>query len=283
MLMNYHELTMNEARDSPARRKQFLLICVVMAGAMMYSIITAGGFTPVEFTEGNFPGGEYVYKFSKRDYAAANGLARSIGRDLDLNPRKLADVIYNIYLDHPGVVTGGRQQRFAAGLLVKKGDNAKLKSELMAKNDFVVPFTEEEFWELAARELWPKIKYEATSLPKTKAAIVQFPFTDGFVSSLILTWKIIPAFHKYVQENSSPDTPVIVISTCSVPDQMCTHYAPLSKVKPFLLGKKGTKEYAETLAPEKLIDFTIVGATLRRIVPFYGYFEALFSGGHDEL
>lgn len=66
MLMNYHELTMNEPRDSPARRKQFLVICTVMGGMFLHSIMTAGAFNSIDIKEGIFPGGTFVYKFAKR-------------------------------------------------------------------------------------------------------------------------------------------------------------------------------------------------------------------------
>lgn len=57
---------MNEARDSPARRKQFLVICTVMAGMFAHSIMTAGAFNSIDIKEGIFPGGFFVYKFAKR-------------------------------------------------------------------------------------------------------------------------------------------------------------------------------------------------------------------------
>jgi hypothetical protein len=52
MLMNYHEMTMNEPRDSPARKQQYLVICTIMAGAFVYSVLQAGGLVPVDVTQG---------------------------------------------------------------------------------------------------------------------------------------------------------------------------------------------------------------------------------------
>jgi hypothetical protein len=279
MMMNYHELTMSEPRDSPHRRRQFLVICTVMASAMTYSILTAGGLSSVEISVGEFPGGEFIFKHTKRDYAAANGMARSIGEDLDLKPKQLADVVYSVYLDHPGVIKGGREQRFAAGLLVRSGQDAKGKNTLLAKNKFLVPFTEAEFWDLNAEELFTKIKYEVKVLPKTRAAVAQFPFTDGFVSALIQSWKIIPAFHAYVEANGDKGITPIVISTCSNEEQMCTHYAPLSNGKPFLLGQKDSKTYAKTLEPLKLVDFEAAAHYFKKMFsPYYKFLQRFVAG-----
>lgn len=284
VLMNYHELTMNEARDSPQRRKQFLVICAVMASTFVYAVLTAGGLSPVNITEGEFPGGDFIFRQTKRDYAASNGLARSIGTDLGLKPKHFADVIYNVYLDNPAVVTGGRQQRFAAGLLVAKHqgeiDTHNYKRKLLAMNEQIIPATEEEFWDLSASDLWPRLKYEQKSLPKTKAAVLQFPFTDGFVSALILSHKVIPALHNYVKEKyPEKDIPVVVVTTCSTTDDMCTHYVPLSNTKPFLLGNPEMKVYAETLEPPKLIRIS----ALKKLFPFVKYFEGIFGSKSDEL
>jgi hypothetical protein len=56
MILNYHEMTMNEPRDSPARRQQFKVICTIMAGMFIHSVITAGAFMTIHIKEGVFPG-----------------------------------------------------------------------------------------------------------------------------------------------------------------------------------------------------------------------------------
>jgi hypothetical protein len=66
MLLNYHEMTMTEDRDSPARKKQFLVICTVMAGVFVHSMLTSGAISKVDIKEGVFPGGTFVYKFTSR-------------------------------------------------------------------------------------------------------------------------------------------------------------------------------------------------------------------------
>ena len=66
MLLNYHEMTMDEPRDSPARRQQFQVICTIMAGMFIHSVITAGAFMTIHIQEGVFPGGEFMYRYDER-------------------------------------------------------------------------------------------------------------------------------------------------------------------------------------------------------------------------
>ena len=66
MLLNYHEMTLNEPRDSPARRQQFKVICTIMAGMFIHSVITAGAFMDIHIKEGVFPGGEFIYRYNQR-------------------------------------------------------------------------------------------------------------------------------------------------------------------------------------------------------------------------
>ena len=64
--MNYHEMTMNEPRNSPARRQQYLVICTIMAGVFVHAFITSGGISPIIIREHVFPGGDFVYRTSQR-------------------------------------------------------------------------------------------------------------------------------------------------------------------------------------------------------------------------
>ena len=247
-----------------------------MAVTFMYSFITSGGFSPIEIEDGEFPGGTFVFKRAKRDYAASMGLARFVGKEAGIKAKQHADVLYTFYLDDPRIVMGGRQQRFAAGLLATEGDEQI--NQLLSKNPEIQEFTEEEFIELSAAELWPKIKYEKESLPKTKAAVIQFPFTNGFISALMLTWRIIPALRHHVEQTNG-DIPAVVITTCSVDDQMCTHYAPLSTDGAFLLGQPECKEYATILGESDLFDFSQTIVFLKKVFPFVTYFS---SGSKSE-
>jgi hypothetical protein len=273
MLMNYHEMTMTEGRDSPARRKQFLIICTVMLGAFIHSLLTAGGISTVNIQEGIFPGGDLVYKFTSRDYAATGSLMESIGKDVGIKPKDFADTMYTVYLDEPSTVAG-RQQRFACGYLATDVEGKKIKKALLEKNDEKTAPTAEELYDLPARSLWPTLLYESQSLPSVKAAVVQFPFTNGFVSALVHSYKVIPALRAHVLA-ASPDhgsNPPVVISTCSSKEQMCTHYAPLVKSKKFLLGRPDSVAWIKSLPKEtSMIDWKGVKRMFHRIVPFAKY------------
>ena len=65
-MMNYHEMTMNEPRNSPARRQQYLVICTIMAGVFVHAVITSGGISSIDIRERVFPGGDFVYRLNQR-------------------------------------------------------------------------------------------------------------------------------------------------------------------------------------------------------------------------
>lgn len=266
MLMNYHEMTMSEARDSPQRRKQFLVICTVMASFLAHSVITSGGLSSVDIKEGIFPGGQFVYKSAGRDYAASQGLMRHIGKDLELKPREYPDLLYSLYLDNPWEV-GGRRQRFASGILVdNRGKD--MKKKLLDMNPSILAQQKgKDLSELPAFELWPATEYESTSLPSLDAAVANFPFTNGFVSALILSYKVIPALRKYAEENGEAGNVPVVLTTCSEKEQMCTHYAPLLRGNKFLLGKPESKEYVKSFEEEKWVDWNKAMKGLRKMFP----------------
>lgn len=201
MLLNYHELAIDESRDSPARRKQFLVICAVIVTFTLHSIFTSGLLLPVEVKQATFPGGEFIHKHSRRDYAASMSLLHHVAGDLKIKERHYEDIMYNVYLDDPLVIMG-RAQRFASGILLndstkttQQETNEERKSILMGKNQEITEPTPEEIKELPTYELWGKLKYHSHEFPQVKAAVVQFSFTNGFVSALIHSYKVCCAFY----------------------------------------------------------------------------------------
>ncbi|KAL7571772.1 hypothetical protein ACA910_002863 [Epithemia clementina (nom. ined.)] len=251
--MNYHELTIDEPRDSPARRQQFLVICTVMVAIFAHTIFQSDCLASVKIEETMFQGGTFVYKETKRDYAASASLEEYIGRrQLGLKTREFADKIYTIYLDDPRAL-GGRQQRFASGVLYKNNEvDEEQMNFLLSKNKDVVPPTSEELLDLGALELWPKLEYKVAELPSSRAASVQFTYTGGFVSAIVLSMRIIPALRQYVAQRQSESdneqcSPITVISTCSISEQVCTHYAPLTNGQEFLLGHPDHHAYLKEL------------------------------------
>lgn len=265
MLMNYHELTMNEARDSPGRRQQFLVICIVIAAAFFYSVTTAGGFSSVQFEEGFFPGGEFVYKTTGRDYAASLGFSERVRKEANITKRGSVDVIYSLYLDDPNLISG-RKMRFASGLMVTKPEHKDAKKKLLAKNRGLVPPSAFEVEDLPARKLFERLSYQTATLPRVPAVVVHFPYTDGFVSALVLSLKIIPALRAKVK--SSSDT-VTVLTTCSSQEMMCTHYGLTHKS--FLLGMPGLQAHLAEVgkAPFLGIHWSGISKMLEDYVPLY--------------
>jgi hypothetical protein len=204
MLMNYHELTMGQPRDTPSNRLQFRIICSVIVGAITYAVLTSGVLKPVIVTEGSFSGGEFVYKFTGRDYAASNSLVEAVARDAKVKERQYEKVLYTLFLDDP-LKVNGRRQRFASGILLNDQtpgllkDPAKeeeattndiRKAALMKMNEAIQAPTRNEIEDFAAHDLWPRLKYSTQKLPSVRAAVVQFTFTNGFVSALVHSYKV---------------------------------------------------------------------------------------------
>lgn len=187
MSLNYHELTMNEPRDSPARRKQHLVICTVMGVMFFTSGISAGLFHPMSIDKGEFPGGEFTHKFLTRDYAASSGTQRAIEADLDIEntdengwqaPSDSADLLFSVFLDNDGSIPGG-MTRFAAGIIT---DDKEKKRKLLDANSKAEEFTEKDY---------PKnVKYEVVHLPKVNAAVALHPTTGGIWSALLQQYKV---------------------------------------------------------------------------------------------
>jgi hypothetical protein len=279
MMMDYHQMTIDEPRDSPARKLQFRVTCVIMIVGFLFMTIPAGILSSIKINEGTFPGGTFVYKSTKRDYVASGGLELYVGENLMMNPKDFEDRIYTVYLDDLTKVKYGRAQRFASGFLSNNSkSDRKMEESLTSVNSSIEPLNRLELKTLPAEDLWPRIRYKKASLPKVKAAIVNFPSTHGFVSSLMFQFFISPALRRYATEKQltggrKKKASVAIITTCSIKNQMCTHYAPIEKAEPFLLGQLNSDEYAKTLPIEKKLDFQSV----------YDFVTGLITGKSQEL
>lgn len=97
--------------------------------------------------------------------------------------------MYSLFLDD-GVNMTGRSMRFACGILVdKKG--ADMKQTLLDMNPEIRELQEENTDEdPPALTVWKLTSYEEVSLPSVDAAVVQFPSTNGIVSSLVLQYRV---------------------------------------------------------------------------------------------
>lgn len=193
-MMNYHEMTMTEGRDSKAKRQQFMVITTVMAAALAYSAMTSGAFQPINPTNGVFPGGNYCYKHTSRDYAASMGLGRVVMKDLvGAKPGGVArneaeEIIYHVYLDDPARM-GGRRQRWMTGILVGNRQKDKVKQLQALNKDKQLP-TADELEDATAKEIFEMTPYEYVDLPSVDSLVLQFPNTHGFVSSLVQSYKV---------------------------------------------------------------------------------------------
>lgn len=251
---------MDEPRDSPQRKLQFRAVCAIMTILFFYMTVPAGLFHSVKISEGKFSGGTFIYKSAKRDYVASLGLEASVGEDLGLPRKEFEDKIYTIFLDDTWKVKSGRAHRFASGFLSRNNKPDRvLQDSLLAMNPSIQPPSRLELENLPADELWSRLRYKKHSLPATNAAIVYFPSTNGFVSSLMFTFRILPALRKYAAEKQlargKKVASVTIMTTCSIRDQMCTHYSPIDKSEPFLLGQPRTEEYVRNLPGSKPFDW----------------------------
>ncbi|KAL9189395.1 hypothetical protein ACHAXT_009070 [Thalassiosira profunda] len=249
-MMNYHEMTMNEPRDSPQRRKQFLVVSFIMVVIALHAGLTAGLLAPLDIETGTFPGGEFVYKLMVKDYAASTGTLRTVASDLGIVEEgsgnlilsegvelDTADLLYSMLLDDERLIPGG-QTRFAAGLLARGREGNKMKRQLLEVNGLIT----------GEGTHSKDIKYEVGKLPKAEAAVVQHPFTAGAWSAILQSYKILPKFKKYADRHGQAGESAIIIATCSAKQQMCTYYMPLSKHDKFYMGHPTTAKYAEQFA-----------------------------------
>jgi hypothetical protein len=178
---------MNEPRDSPARRKQHLIICTVMGVMFLHSGISAGLFHSMSIDKGEFPGGEFTHKFSTRDYAAASGISRNIEADLGIDnidergwqaPSDSADLLFSVFLDNDGSIPGG-MTRFASGIITEDAEKKRKLLETNSKAD-----------EMTKNEYHKNGKYNVFKLPKVNAAVALHPTTGGVWSALLQQYKV---------------------------------------------------------------------------------------------
>ena len=201
-MLNYHEMTMDEAKDSPQKKKQFAVTCTIMGGVIVYMLMTSGAFQAVAPIEGKFPGGNYVYKYTARDYASSGGLGRAIMEDLintkvareqEITPQyKLEEQIHHIYLENPSG-RGGSRQRYMSGLLIPRSNKDDDSLDLLlGLNDETKKgeFTKDELHKMSAIEVFQKLPYEEAVLPPVDALVLQFPWTGGISSMLVQSMKV---------------------------------------------------------------------------------------------
>jgi hypothetical protein len=116
-------------------------------------------------------------------------LIERISDDLFLRKKDHGDLLYSLFLDD-GVKMPGRSSRFACGILVDK-TGADMKKALLDKNKEIRELQEENLDDdPSALLLWKLLNYEEVSLPSVDAAVVQFPYTGGITSILLLQYRV---------------------------------------------------------------------------------------------
>eukprot|EP00536_Pseudo-nitzschia_multiseries_P017413 jgi/Psemu1/264271/estExt_Genewise1Plus.C_15390008 len=287
MLLNYHEMTMTENKDSPQRRLQFQVICGIMATCFVYSVYISGILLTIEPYETNFPGGIFCYKQLQRDYVASMGTGRRLQTEIlegfpeedeaegvSVKERKeiIEDKVYHVYLDNPEDV-GGAHMRWMTGVIVRSRiEEMSYCDPLFEKNSAIqrekelnkdTPDTEKK-----GSELFNEAIYESLILPEVDSLAIKFPFSNGFTSGLVLSYKIIPEMRALAAEKGVPGNAPVVISQCSVGKAECTHYVPLSRSSQFHGGRLPTEEYQKEIVSDSFNLFGTLKGGLRVVFPF---------------
>lgn len=291
MVLNYHELTMSESRDSPARRQQFLVICSIMASWFLYSLYISGLLVKIETVEMPFPGGNFCYKFVARDYVASLGLGRRIRKHVydllpedvyDENDKKLTNKekrniaeerVYHMYLDNPEII-GGAHTRWMTGVLVPDGiEKEKYCDPLFDHNPEIerqaLIHSDEPESDKKASDVFEQTVYKYVNLPSVNSLAVRFPFTNGFLSGLVFSYKIIPAMRILAEEKGEAGNVPVIISQCSEGDGYCTHYVPLVQGSDFLVGQPPMDKYLESIGEKSFELFEILKNGARRIKKYF--------------
>jgi len=291
MVLNYHELTMSESRDSPARRQQFLVICSIMASWFLYSLYISGLLVKIETVEMPFPGGNFCYKFVARDYVASLGLGRRIRKHVydllpedvyDDNDKKLTNKekrniaeerVYHMYLDNPEII-GGAYTRWMTGVLVPDGiEKEKYCDPLFDRNPEIerqaLIHSDEPESDKKASDVFEQTVYKYVNLPSVNSLAVRFPFTNGFLSGLVFSYKIIPAMRILAEEKGEAGNVPVIISQCSEGDGYCTHYVPLVQGSDFLVGQPPMDKYLESIGEKSFELFEILKNGARRIKKYF--------------
>jgi cobalamin biosynthesis protein CobT len=107
--------------------------------------------------------------------------------------KKVEGKLYHFYLDDPFEVTG-MHQRWMTGALVSDAEKAEFCDPLMMMNTSIERLAHKNrhiaLEETKAREAFEQTSYELVDLPSVDSLVLQFPFTNGFISALIFSYKV---------------------------------------------------------------------------------------------
>ena len=189
-----------------------------MASCFLYSLFISDILVTIEPFETPFPGGNFCYKQFNRDYVASMGLGRRIRKNvleafpkeddatkgISVNERKkmIEDKFYHVYLDNPEAV-GGAHMRWMSGVLASDAEEKMSYCDpLFDKNPGIAREAEthrdEPENEKKASDLFAQALYQSADLPSVKSLAIKFPFTNGFLSGLVFSYKVRPYIEYYI-------------------------------------------------------------------------------------
>jgi len=272
----------------------------------------SGILLTIEPFETPFPGGNFCFKHFQRDYVASMGVGRRLQSEvLESFPKEeqaegisvkdrenmIEERIYHVYLDNPEDV-GGAHTRWMSGALTNDQEKSSYCDPLFEKNPEIEREKERNndtpAKEKNGSEAYAEAIYQSIELPEVNSLAIKFPFSNGFSSGLVFSYKvriekkyfltqvchslqiqpltffihvqIIPEMRALAAEKGEPGNPVVVISQCNVGKAECTHYIPLSKGSVFHAGLSPTEEYQKGI--DDTFDFIgMLKGGLRIIVP----------------
>lgn len=250
------------------RMKQLIVITIFGIAFLTYHLYDAGAFHDVHVTQGVFTTSStaFVYKTIARDYLTSAGSMRSLSDDLLLQDYEFTkNQIYTIFLDNTKVIPTN-YKRFIVGtivendddprmlLLSKNNDNDDDTSTVSNTNVYAEYKNDDDDKDGRSQRFWNSVNYNIGIIPeKTSVAKVSFRFTDGFISSMIHSYKVIPKIVEYMKKEKNIVDPIIIY-TCNSDEAMCTFYSPLENMSQFHLNELDTNEYASKLIKEKKME-----------------------------
>uniref|UniRef100_A0A7S1BMS7 Uncharacterized protein n=1 Tax=Corethron hystrix TaxID=216773 RepID=A0A7S1BMS7_9STRA len=214
---SYHELSHQDPSMKSKKNERGLNIILGVWTAVGVFFLYQGGLLENPTPRiGEFPGGEFVFKSDSRDYAASGGACRALEDLLKSTSEECIDpisnepskywdhTIYIFYHDDPKKLPWKMMPRYSVGALLRPKQK-HLKEKIVAIDD----------------------TYESVTVPKGKAAIIQFPHTDGLTSLLLFPYKVLSPLLKFANENRKGEDRDYgaIITTCDKEKSICTHYA----------------------------------------------------------
>jgi len=272
-MLSSHEMEAMNPTSPKERMKQLIVISICGIAMLSYHLYDAGAFHDVHITQDVFTisSTAFIYKTIARDYLTSAGTMRSLSDDLLLQDYEFRkNQIYTIFLDNTKLIPTNYKRSIVGTIVEKNNDDRRML--LLSKNDdnanddtsasassdsnvYAEYKNDDDDKDGRSERFWNSINYNIGIIPeKTNVLKVSFRFTNGFLSSMIHFWKVVPKIVEYIKKEKNIVEPVIIY-TCNSEEQICTFYSPLENMSQFHLNELDTNEYASTLIKEKKMEF----------------------------